>query len=48
MDLPVVLSGLGLKHHLGMDERWLDEAIKKVNRRIGEIRSEQGGLPKPV
>jgi transcriptional regulator with XRE-family HTH domain len=36
------LFGLGFKHHHGMDERWIDGAIKKVNRRIGEIRSEQG------
>jgi len=36
------LFGLGFKHHQGMDERWIEEAIKKVNRRIGEIRIEQG------
>ena len=36
------MFGLGFKHHHGMDERWIDEAIKKVNRRIGEIRSVQG------
>ena len=38
----MVLPGLGFKHNHGMDERWIEEAIEKVNQRIGEIRSEQG------
>jgi transcriptional regulator with XRE-family HTH domain len=38
----VVLCDLPLIHHVGMNDVWIEEAIRKVNRRIGEIRAKKG------